>query len=437
MSIKKRIYTQKRSILLGFLGLLLPMGTLANPAPVIAAYYPDWKIYNQRDPYTPSDLPAKKLTHLIYAFLGACGPIDSAPTNVRKLLKQQCANHPVGTAVILDDYAARQAPVDKKNPQMRGNFSQLKKLSEDYPHLTILPSFGGWTLSEPFHSIVIDSAHRQQFVDSAIELLKKYPFFDGIQIDWEYPGGGGLSGKGKNNIEQEQQGYHNLLKELRHALDQYGEITGRSFELTTAINANKAIEFNHPWKKTLPYVNYVYLMSYDYLGMWTSTVGHQANLHTTANTPEQVSVEHQVIQLNSLGIPNEKIVMGVPFYGRGWQGVNNFNAQKMENLTSEGGMGKGSSLDDPGYFTYRDIARFLLNNPKQGFEYHYDKKAEAAVLFNPEKREYISFDDTTSLKYKAKFVKEAKLAGVFAWEITGDHQDKLLNSLRKELILSE
>ncbi len=425
------------TLIFGIISALSIPKASATSSPVIASYYPDWKIYNQRDIYPPANIPAEKLTHLIYAFLGICGPIESAPDNVRKLLKQQCANKPIGTAVILDDYAARQAPIDKKNSQMRGNFSQLQRLSDQYPHLTILPSFGGWTLSEPFHTVAIDPIYRRQFVDSAIAFLKKYPFFDGIQIDWEYPGGSGLSGKGKNNIKEEQQGYHNLLKELRQALDQYGEKTGRYLELSTAMNANKAVEFNHPWQQTLPYVNYVYLMSYDYLGMWTSTVGHQANLHATENTPERVSVAHQITQLNTLGIPNEKIVMGVPFYGRGWQGVSNFHPNQMENLTSLGGLGKGSSLDDPGYFTYRDIFRFLLNRPKQGFEYYYDEKAQGAVLFHPENREYISFDDPTSLKKKAKFAKESKLAGVFAWEITGDYQDKLLDSLREGLISPE
>lgn len=405
--------------------------------PVIAAYYPDWKIYNQRTPYAPADVPAEKLTHLVYAFMAVCGPIDSAPSNVRKLLKQQCHDQPIGTAVILDDYAARQAPIDKRQPQLRGNFAHLQQLSDQYPHLKILPSFGGWTLSEPFHTVAIDDTYRATFVASAMAFLKKYPFFDGIQIDWEYPGGGGLSGKGKDNAEQEKIGYHQLLKALRVGLDELEKQTDRQYELSTAINAEKAWAFKHDWHQSIQYVNYVYLMSYDYLGMWTKTVGHHANLFTSKHTPKGVSVATQIQQANQLGIPNKKMVMGVPFYGRGWQGVENFSPQRFEDLTSQGGIGKGSSLEDPGYFTFRDIDRHFLNNPKMGFEYHYDDTAIGAVLYHPEKKEYITFDDPTSLKRKAQFAKNEKLAGLFAWEITGDHQDKLLDALRSGLIDTE
>ncbi len=407
--------------------------------PIIASYYPDWKIYNQRDPYFPSRLPAEKLTHLIYAFLGVCGPIESSPINVRKLLKTQCKNKPIGTAIVFDNYAALNALLDGQamgNYPYKGNFAQLHDLFQQHPHLTILPSFGGWTLSEPFHTVVVNPEYRKNFVESAMELLRTYPFFGGIQIDWEYPGGGGLSGKGANNLAAEKQGYTDLMKELRSALIQLQKTQQRPYELSSAINASPDKLHAINWTESIPYLDHLYVMSYDFLGLWDPNVGHHANLYPTSKTPNQVSISTQIQSLIEQGVPPQKIVMGVPFYGRGWQGVEGFSPTNMENLNSIGGIGKGSSLDEPGYFVYSDIVRHLQSNPRLGFTTYYDDKAIGAVLYNKKKQEYITFDDPNTLKIKGEFAQSQHLGGMFSWDITGDYQGQLLDAMRAGLLSS-
>ena len=133
---------------------------------IVAAYYPDWKVYTPNNPYSASMIPAEKLTHLIYAFLAVCGPVNSSPENIKKIIKTQCKDKPIGTAIIVDEYAALQiklAGETATDVSYKGNFGQLKALSNKYPHLSILPSFGGWTLSEPFHTVAVDPVYRQTF----------------------------------------------------------------------------------------------------------------------------------------------------------------------------------------------------------------------------------------------------------------------------------
>ncbi len=399
---------------------------------VVAAYYPDWKVYTPNAPYTASMIPAEKLTHLIYAFLAVCGPVNASPDNIKKIIKTQCKDKPIGTAIILDEYAALQIKLNGEtatNVNYKGNFGQLKILSDKYPHLNILPSFGGWTLSEPFHTVAVNPIYRQTFINTAIDLITKYDFFDGIQIDWEYPGGHGLSGKGHDKVSQEREAYSLLIEELRIKLDSLGSKHNRYYQLSAAINADNKTLPGIDWPHVAKNLDQLYLMSFDFLGNWNNVVGHHSNLYSTPNTPDNISVENLVNILINKQVTKKKIIIGSPFYGRGWQGVDFISPTKLENLSSQGGLRKGSDIKDPGYFNYSDISKYFLKNPNLGYRYYYDEHAEAAVLYNQKNKEYISFEDKRSLKAKADYVKQHELGGVFGWEITSDSNNELISVL--------
>ncbi|SPY29463.1 Chitinase A precursor [Photobacterium damselae] len=100
------------------------------------------------------------------------------------------------------------------------------------------------------------------------------------------------------------------------------------------------------------------------------------------------------------GVSHQQIIVGVPFYGRGWQQVEDFTPNTLEGLTSQSGLKKGSDLDDPGYFTYQDIATHLLNNPKLGYQYYMMNKLKPPYFIIPQKKEFITFDDQRSIKAK-------------------------------------
>ncbi|WP_318520387.1 glycoside hydrolase family 18 protein [Photobacterium leiognathi] len=403
-----------------------------NHSHVVAAYYPDWKVYTPKTPYSANMLPVDNLSHIIYAFLAVCGPVDSSPANIKKIMKTQCANKPIGTAIILDNYAALQMKLSGKTSSKvgyRGNFGQLKALSDENPNLSILPSFGGWTLSEPFHTVALNDEYRQTFVKSAAALINKYNFFDGIQIDWEYPGGHGLSGLGNDNIDNERLAYTKLIRELRQQLDQLGKENQRSYQLSAAVNGGPKTLPGIDWKQVSQDLDQIYLMSFDFLGNWGNTVGHHSNLYSTSSTPNNASVDNQVKALLAKGVDSKKIIIGSPFYGRGWQGVNSVSNAKLEGLNSKGGIDKGSDIDDPGYFNYSDIMKYLVNNKRMGYRYFYDEKAEAAVLYSKKKQEYISYEDKRSLQAKIDYVKEHDLGGIFGWEATSDNNHELIKQL--------
>ena len=93
------------------------------------------------------------------------------------------------------------------------------------------------------------------------------------------------------------------------------------------------------------------------------------------------------------GVPADKIVIGVPFYGRSVSGVEDSNHGLHAPFT---GTGPGSYED--GMLDYKDIKGNYLD--KEGYSYFWDDVAQVPFLHNPAKKIFISFDDVDSISLK-------------------------------------
>lgn len=115
-----------------------------------------------------------------------CGPHQGASDAGQKQIKEVCQGKESFSAVIVDQVSALQKDFGptKAKVAYKGHFAQLKDLKNEKPELKILPSFGGWTMSEPFHAMTKDKASIEHFSKSAVELIAQYDFFDGIDLDW-------------------------------------------------------------------------------------------------------------------------------------------------------------------------------------------------------------------------------------------------------------
>ncbi|MCV6606259.1 MAG: glycosyl hydrolase family 18 protein, partial [Porticoccaceae bacterium] len=153
--------------------------TLATPGqaePVVGSYYAA-----NGTPQEIPQLPGDKLTHILYAFLALCGDNSGAGETTRKALSKACNGKQDFEAVLIN------------GDQTIADLTAFKQLKHKHPHLVLLPSFGGWTLSQPFHDMALKDEYRQRFVRSALALVEHHQVFDGIDIDWEFPGGGGAT----------------------------------------------------------------------------------------------------------------------------------------------------------------------------------------------------------------------------------------------------
>ena len=211
---------------------------------------------------------------------------------------------------------------------MRGNFHQLQILKKKHPHLKTLISVGGWTQSGRFSDAALTEASRGKFARSCVAFLTRYGF-DGVDVNWEYPCGGGMEGNKSRPADREN--FTLLLAELRQQLDARGKADGRHYLLTFAAPTGPKMIEGIELAKAGALVDWVNLMTYDFHGGWSPITNFNAPLYASSTDPsdeisrKRLNVDAAVRAYRDGGVPEVKIVVGVPFYGRGWGGVKNVN----------------------------------------------------------------------------------------------------------------
>jgi chitinase len=195
--------------------------------------------------YLPQQIPATKLTHLLYAFAD---------------------NTPDGNITLSDTYADTDIhyPGDSwsdSGKNVYGAFKQLGLLKQKNRNLKVLLSIGGWTYTneqKALDPVGASDAARKNFAASCVSMIKNYGF-DGIDVDWEYP----------QNTQQGAQ-FLALLKEIRQAINDYADslsndkgYTGEarpSFLLSIAAPAGAENYQNIPLREVAETLDFVNLM---------------------------------------------------------------------------------------------------------------------------------------------------------------------------------
>ncbi|HVU13505.1 MAG TPA: glycoside hydrolase family 18 protein [Phototrophicaceae bacterium] len=379
-------------LMIVFAALLIAAPLNAQPSPnsIINAYFANWSIYDRQ--YFVTDIPADKLTDLTYAFA-------SISDN--------------GEIALSDPWADTQFPYpnDADNAPLKGNFHQLQLLKAAHPNVRTLISIGGWTGSAKFSDVALTAASRDKFARSVAHFVQQYGF-DGVDIDWEYPTGDGDAG----NVErpQDKDNFILLLAALRQQLD----TLGAGHLLTIALGSTPSNYQPLDWAKIAPLLDWINVMTYDMSGEWSEVTGFNAPLYnSTANPPEGGSDDATISGLLALGVPASKLVLGVPFYGRGWTGVGIQNNGLHQPYT---GLPAGTS--EQGSYDYWDLAAHYVGK----YARFWDETAQVPWLYDATSGTMISYEDPVSLAHKANYVREHSLGGAMIWEISEDSPDSAL-----------
>ena len=294
------------------------------------------------------------------------------------------------------------------------NFIKLNQLKKVNPNLKILISVGGWGWSGNFSDAVLTEKSRQVFANSAIDFMLKYQI-DGIDLDWEYPGQ-----IGNNNIFRavDKKNFTAILKLIRQKLDSLDK-NNSNYLLTIATAANQSYLDHTNMKEAQKYLDFINIMTYDFYTGGSKYTGHHTNLYNSNyNKKSPKSAKIAVQQHINAGIPADKLILGVPFYGRWWNKV----------LPENNGLYQFST-GVTGSYSFSTIADSLKNN---NFKSYWDSSANSPYIWRQKDSLFITFDDVRSIQIKADYVKEKHLGGVMFWQFNGGN-GTLLNSIYQNL----
>lgn len=374
---------------------------------VVVCYVSTWATYRKgRGQFTIDDIDPRLCTHLVYAFAG----LNASSSSIQSL----------------DPYN------DLEEDYGKGSYKKMAGLMKRYPHLTVTVAIGGWNEgSANYSALAADPAKRKIFIDSVIKFLKKHNFH-GLDLDWEFPGKRG-------GIPEDKENFVLLVQELREALYPH------KFILTAALGAGKdTMEVGYDLRQLNKYLDYFHLMCYDYHGKWDKKTGANAPL-TSSDKNDYFTVEYSVNYMLSHGVDANKLVLGLPTYGRTFKLLDeNENSDNLGAATAETAF-SGPYTNEDGFMGYNEVCMEITNLNSSWTE-HWDENSQTPFAKNGVK--VVSFDNQRSITEKVKFAMHKDLGGVMFWSIdtddfrgdcvTEENQDKeaflLLQSANRAII---
>lgn len=289
----------------------------------IVGYYPEWK------PEEIGKIQYEKLTHINYAFA-----IPKADGTLMPL-----ANPELAKKIIADGHKSG---------------------------VNVLLAIGGWEYEgKPLEMTFIEATSTDEkikkLVNSILEMVDAYGF-DGVDMDWEHPR---MDGPSKNQ-------YAALMQYLSEALHAKGKLLSAAVVSGVTADGNVLWDAAGHLDEALEAVDYINVMAYD---------GGDGERHSSY----EFAVNSALYWKDTRGVDKEKIVLGVPFYGR------------------------------PRWLTYDEILKI-------------DDQAN-----NKDNVEGVYYNGIAMMEKKAEWAKD-NVGGIMIWELAGDcnNQEKsLLNALYK------
>lgn len=400
-----------------YLCLLLLFTAQVTGETIVSAYYENWSQYRPasggRQVFFPNLIDPAILTDLNYAF-AIFGYVT----------KSIDPNNPHLTG----DYTVQ--PIEWNDQSVL--YSQVQDLKKINPNLRTHLSIGGWSFNDPndpngigeytyklFSDMASTSAGRAQFIQSATTYAKQWGF-NGVDIDWEYPGDLTRGGK-----EEDFDNFLELLKEL------YAACQAASLKLSIASAAivpsgvpqsyrdNPATYFQ--WlAKCAESIDYFNIMCYDYHGSFDvpQLTGVNAPLNRDTNPDSTLFVEMTLNNYINNGVPAGKMVLGMPIYGHSYSGVAGLSS-------SDNGPGKvftgpgnpGPSTQSPGLLAYYEVADMVASTQ---MVFGTDGATSTAVAYNGTSQQWVSFDTPDTIALKTQKVIDKGLLGAMFWAIDED-----------------
>jgi chitinase len=371
---------EKWILFLVVFGLLLP---LYGQKKDIIGYYQSWKWQKNREQLNPQAIPYDKLTAINYAFFY---PLEN------------------GEIVGMDPAADRYL-LKGEGDSLSGDTKPNRSIVELARHhgTGVILSIGGWEHSNNFPQVAADPFKRANFARWCVKHINQYGF-DGIDIDWEFPGY-----VRHNGTPQDKQNFTLLLQTVRDSLQALGEKNGKQYRLSASLPAAAGHLPDIEVQKITAILDYLNIMTYDLFGPWGQISNHNSALYGPLQGDSARCMDGAFrLYHQEYAVPAEKINLGVAFYGHSYANCTEIYSghQGADTTLFQGNNG----------INYSHIAEYF-----DLFERRWDKKAQVPYLVSQAQKILISFDDEESVARKADYVINNRSRGLIIWPLLGDY----------------
>eukprot|EP00397_Hematodinium_sp_SG-2012_P022026 GEMP01022791.1.p1 GENE.GEMP01022791.1~~GEMP01022791.1.p1 ORF type:complete len:556 (+),score=138.86 GEMP01022791.1:130-1797(+) len=401
------------SVLVAWMALVDGQGsasTRASSPTVFMGYHCNWHQWRGDMKFTADLIQGDKITHVNYAF-AMIGSKDFVENGVKT------------------PYQIRH--FESNDLGASGGYATLnKEIKGKYPHLKTLISVGGWNFNVPkgnpatknvddiyakqdpgwtekiFSEMVSTQTNRGLFIRSCLAFCKEHEF-DGIDLDWEYPGAEDRGGK-----PADKENFALLLKEMRAAIDN----DGKKLLFTAAVGVGlHRVEAGYDIPALNKYLDFVNLMTYDLYGAFDKPEDG-TRIHSQLHNfdKETMSGAWAVQYWIDNGMDRNKLTLGWATYSRSYKLASTTANQGIGSPFAGYGAKQKYSVQE-GTATYQEMLD-ILKDPAATTTH--DPKRCAAYL--QKGNLWMGYDDLESMACKAQYVKDEGLLGAFVWSLPED-----------------
>lgn len=396
------------------------------------------------------------VTYINHAFWAVAPADGSTKTSVEQRTGGEGARTEFTIISTAPDQDYMDTAKSEINPDMeRNHFAEYAAYSELYPDVNIMISIGGWSACGYFSEMAYTPEGRQSFIQSCLDLMDQYPWIDGIDIDWEYPGGsrdGERAPESENDqgcpifgtAAEDSTNFAALLSELRAAMDEhYG--TGVK-KLTACASASTGWTLPmQDWAAFAPHLDMINIMTYDLAGLWDGVTGEASSCN---------GAKAAALYFKDLGIGMDKLCIGTPMYATAYL-MKEINPDKVLGAPIEDYKPNSSEIDETmirafaseavsGYNLKQEEGKWVMgesfDNGGTGWHLAYNPKRGSAYMYNddeasPYYKWFLSYENELSLQEKLDYINKANLAGIIVWESSQDTHDHLFISQMADNLL--